>query len=149
MNQTSQASKEYLRNAVLTATPAQLQLMLYDGAIRFAARGKSALADKDYETAFNSLERAQRVVLQLSAGLRREINPQLCDQMASLYNFIYRRLIEANVQHSTRAVDEALTILRHQRETWVMLMDRLASDAGNTQSPADDEPMNSSLSIEG
>ncbi|RMF81866.1 MAG: flagellar export chaperone FliS [Planctomycetota bacterium] len=149
MNQQSQASKEYLRNAVLTATPAQLQLMLYDGGIRFAEQGKAALANKDYEAAFNALERAQRIVLQLSAGLRREVNPQLCDQMASLYNFIYRRLIEANVHHSTRAVDEALMILRHQRETWVMLMERLAEEAGGGNADASDEEDRPALSVEG
>jgi len=119
--------KTYLRNAILTARPEQLQLMLYDGAIRYAQRGRQALIDRDCEAAFNAFERAQRIVLQLHAGLNREVNPTLVDQMAALYDFIYRRLIDANVHHELKAVDDALRILRHQRETWVMLMEKLAS----------------------
>lgn len=123
---TTTASQEYLRNTVLTASPEQLQLMLYDGAIRFALRGREALERQDYEGAFNGLERAQRIVLELHSGLRREVNPALVDQMASLYNFIYRRLVEATMERSVKAVDEAVRILRHQRETWTLLMDKLA-----------------------
>lgn len=118
-------SKQYLRNAVLTATPEQLQLMLFDGAIRYAARGQEAIAAKDIEGMFNALDRAQRIVLQLSAGLRREANPQLVDQMTALCDFVYRRLIDANMKRDAEAVDDALRILRHQRETWVLLMEKV------------------------
>ncbi|HOO16032.1 MAG TPA: flagellar export chaperone FliS [Phycisphaerae bacterium] len=118
-------SKQYLRNAVLTASPEQLQLMLFDGAIRYATRGQEAMAAKDFEGMFNALDRAQRIVLQLSAGLRREVNPQLVDQMSALHDFVYRRLVDANMKRDPKAIDDALRILRHQRETWVLLMDRL------------------------
>jgi flagellar protein FliS len=119
------ASKQYLRNAVLTATPEQLQLMLFDGAIRYAVRGQEAIAAKDIEGMFNSLDRAQRIVLQLSAGLQREVNPQLVDRMSALYDFVYRRLIDANMKRDAQAVDDALRILRHQRETWALLMEKV------------------------
>lgn len=122
------ASQEYLKNAVMTAPPEQLQLMLLDGAIRFTLRGQDALGAKDYEGAFNGFERAQRIVLQLIAGLNREVNPELVDQMASLYHFIYDRLVEANHKHDARPADDALRILRHQRETWMMLLDKLAAE---------------------
>ncbi len=116
------ASQEYLKNAVMTASPEQLHLMLYDGAIRFATRGREAIEAKDREAAFNSLDRAQRIVLEMTAGINRDINPELADRMVSLYNFIYRRLVDANLEQDTGAVDDALRILRYQRETWVMLM---------------------------
>ena len=90
MNPSEKASREYLKNAVMTATPEQLQLMLFDGAIRFTLRGREALERDDVEGAFNGFERAQRIVLELNSGLRREVNPQLVDQTAALYDFIYR-----------------------------------------------------------
>ena len=124
---TASASQEYLKNAVLTASSEQLQLMLYDGAIRFALRGREALARQDYEGAFNGFDRAQKIVLELHNGLRREVNPALVDQMASLYNFVYRRLFESTMERSLKSADEAIGILRHQRETWVLLMDKLAA----------------------
>ena len=129
MSTTTLASQEYLKNTVMTASAEQLQLMLYDGAIRFATRGRDALERKDYEGAFNGLERAQRIVLELHNGLRRDANPALVDQMASLYNFIYRKLIEATMERDVACVDEAVRVLQHQRETWTLLMDKLKSDA--------------------
>lgn len=129
MTPTASFSQEYLKNTVLTATAEQLQLMLYDGAIRFATRGREALAAGDRAAAFEALDRAQRIVLELGEGLRPEVNPALAGQMASLYSFIYRRLVEANVQQDVQALDEALRILRHQRETWVLLMERLRGTA--------------------
>lgn len=126
----SNASQQYLKNAVLTATPEQLQLMLYDGAIRFATRGQEALAAKDRTAAFNALERAQRIMLELANGIRRDANPDLADRMAAVYNFVYRRLVDANLNQDAATVTEALQILRYERETWLMLMERLQQQAG-------------------
>lgn len=129
---TGTASNEYLKNAVLTASPERLQLMLYDGAIRFARQGRDALARKDYSTSCEKLLRAQRIVVEMEAGLRHDVNPELCQQLAALYHFVYTRLVDANLGHETAAVDEALRILEHQRETWIMLMQRIAgADEGD------------------
>lgn len=128
LNSPAHASKEYLKNAVMTASPEQLHLMLLDGAIRFTLRGREALEQRDIEGAFNAFERAQRIVLELNNGLRREVNPQLVDQLAALYDFIYRRLIDANIRRETKAADDALRILRHQRETWALLIEKLARE---------------------
>jgi len=128
-------SQEYLKNAVLTASPEQLQLMLYDGAIRFSTRGLEAIQAQDREAAFNALDRAQRIVLELSNGLRREVNPDLADQMSALYNFVFNKLVEANVNQDEQAIHDALRILRHQRETWVLLMEKLRSELYPTAGP--------------
>jgi flagellar protein FliS len=156
MNSSARASKEYLKNAVLTASPEQLQMMLLDGAIRYTLRGKEALERNDVEGAFNGFERAQRITLELNNGLRREVNPRLVDQMAALYDFIYRRLIDANIHRDPNAADDALRILRHQRETWVLLLEKLAREGAApaaSQSPpaseSPDAPPESSLSLEG
>ncbi len=121
----TKASQEYLKNAVLTASCEQLQLMLIDGAIRFSTRAREAIAARQVEPAFNALERAQRIVVELINGMKRDANPSLVDQMASLYNFIYRRLVDACIQRETGPVDDALRILRHQRETWVLLIEKI------------------------
>lgn len=140
-------SQEYLRNTVMTASPERLQLMLFDGGIRFATRGREALAASDLEGAYHALERAQRITLQLAAGLNREVNPELVDQMAGLYNFVYSRLVDGCLRRDVGPIDEALSVLRHLRETWTMLMDKVA--AFRAQDNAPPEPQRSSLSIEG
>jgi flagellar protein FliS len=136
MSSSTQAGQEYLRSAVLTASPEQLQLMLLDGAVRFATRGLEALRRREREAVFNALDRAQRIVLELGQGLRREVNPDLVDQMQALYNFIYRRLIDANLHLDEAALQDALQILRHQRETWALLIEKLAGAQAADRSSA-------------
>lgn len=117
-------SGEYLKSAVMTATPEKLQLMLYDGAIRFGRQAREALTARNFELSCEKLLRAQQIVTALQDGLRPEVNPQLCKQMSDLYQFIYGRLVAANTRHDATALDEALQILEHQRETWRMLMEK-------------------------
>lgn len=136
MSYSPKASQEYLKNAVMTATPEQLQLMLYDGAIKFATRGSEAMQAKDREATFNALERAQRIVLELANGIRPDVNPELAEQMAALYNFVYMRLVEGNLHQDPNCIEDALRVLRHLRETWVMLMDKIRQDQAQSPQPA-------------
>jgi flagellar protein FliS len=131
------APNSYLRDAVLTATPEQLQLMLYDGAIRFALQGRDALEARDYETSYERLARAQGIVLEMEQGLRHEVNPELCERMAALYGFIYRKLVAASVDKNTAAIDEALKILRMERETWVLLIEKVNAARAEAASAED------------
>jgi flagellar protein FliS len=151
MSYASQASYEYLRNTVLTASPEQLQLMLLDGAIRFAQRGREAIEKNQYEASFNALERAQRIVIELIQGMNRQVNPPLVDQMVALYDFIFRRLVEGHLNRDVKAIDDALRILRHQRETWALLIEKLAREAAHPASsatPGGQDP-GASLLVEG
>jgi flagellar protein FliS len=121
-------NQEYLKTKVMTASPEMLTLMLWDGAIRFSEQGKEAIQKKDIEGSYKALLRAQRIVMELNGGLRHEVDPELCGKLAALYNFIYRRLVDANLTKNPQLVDDALAIMRHQRETWVMLMDKLTKE---------------------
>lgn len=147
----TQASDEYLRNTVMTATPEQLQLMLYDGAIRFATQAREALAKSDFETSCEKLLRAQRIVLEMRNGLRPEVNPELCDQISALYDFVYNRLVDANMQRDPAAIDEALRILEHQRETWRLLIEKIRREGApqTADEPEAQEHSAASFSVEG
>jgi len=125
----SDASSAYLRDAVLTAPPEQLQMMLYDGAIRFARQAREAVQDGDLATSCEKLIRAQRIMLELQNGLRPEVNPSLCAQVGGLYTFVYRRLVDANLTRDVAKIDEALRILEHLRETWQLLLKKLRDEA--------------------
>ena len=153
------APNSYLRNAVLTATPEQLHLMLYDGAIRFSLQARDAIEAKDHEALYNKLSRAQAIIVEMQNGLRPEVNADLCERMAGIYAFLYRKLVDACVNRSMTDIDDALKILRYQRETWALLMDKVAkaragTDGPPAQAPAAHEPppgapAGSTLSIEG
>ena len=149
-----QAAQQYLRTKVLTATPEQLQLMLYDGALRFGEQAKVALQAKKYEESYNLISRVQKILTELTCSLKHEVAPDLCAKLAALYNFAYRRLIDANVRHDLPALDEAMSVLRFQRDTWAMLLDQLgkqkaAAVAGKIDMPAPDSRMEAKLSVAG
>lgn len=149
---TSSTQAEYLRSAVLTATPEQLQMMLYDGAIRFATQAREALEHRRFDQSCELLLKAQRIVLELENGLRPEVAPSLCKQLGSLYRFIYRRLVDANTQQNVEAIDDALRILKHQRETWELVIQKLRDGAPSAEVAFSTAPPNASpsahLSIE-
>jgi flagellar protein FliS len=118
------AVNPYLRQAILPASPQQLQLMLFEGATRFATQARDAIQAGRVEQAHTLLTRAQQIVCEMSQGLRHEAHPELCSRMAALYAFIYNKLVEANVRRDMRALQDALLILGHQRETWHLLMEK-------------------------
>src|SRR6266550_295348 len=121
----AQAAQNYLKTKVFTATPEQLQLMLYDGAIRFAEQARLALEQKNFEQSYNMISRVQKIITEMNYSLKHTVAPELCAKLASLYNYIYRKLVEASIEHTVASIDEALDLLRYQRQTWALLLDQL------------------------
>ncbi|MGH7215222.1 MAG: flagellar export chaperone FliS [Tepidisphaeraceae bacterium] len=148
------AAANYLRTKVMTATPEQLQLMLYDGAIRFAEQAKLALQQKNYEQSYHLISRVQKIITEFSCTLKHDVAPELCGKLASLYTYAYRKLIEANIDHTIEPLEEALGILRYQRETWMLLLDQLgktkaAAVAKKLNMPAPSARMEATISMQG
>jgi len=127
---------EYLKAKIMTARPDQLQTMLYDGAIRFCEQAREAVQNADAPTAHDRLMRAQRIVLELATSMKAELNPELCGKLAGLYNYVYRLLVDANLHKDLQKVDEALELLRYQRETWVLALEKLRLDRCGDAPPA-------------
>lgn len=132
MNQTN----PYLRTKILTASPEELRLMLYDGAIKFCHQGLQTLDDPQRETSYNALVRAQRIVLELTTSLNHKQAPELCERLSALYTYIYRRLVDANFNRDAAAIQEAIKLLEFERETWVMLMKKLSDEGFVRTAPA-------------
>jgi flagellar protein FliS len=149
-----QVAQNYLRTKVLTATPEQLQLLLYDGAIRFGEQARIALQNKNYEQSFLLLDRTQKIVNELRITLKHDVAPELCGKLASLYNYAFKKLVDANIDHRVEDLDEALNILKYQRQTWAMLLEQLAKEkaglaAQRIDMPAPNSRMEASLSVHG
>jgi len=148
------AAQSYLKTKVLTATPEQLQMMLFDAGIRSCEQARIALQNKDYEKSFQSLSKAQAIVNQLLCALNNDVAPDLCKKLRSLYTFAYRRLVDANLNHRIEPLEEAMNVLKYQRETWAMLMQQLAQKkagaaASSLDIPAPDPRMEASISMQG
>jgi flagellar secretion chaperone FliS len=121
-------TSEYLKTKIMTASSEQLQLMLYDGAIRFCEQARHAIEAKNIEAGYTAITKAENIVLELQNGLRDEIAPELCTKMRALYLYCYEQLVKANLKRQTPFVDDALKILRHLRETWVMVMEKTQNE---------------------
>jgi flagellar secretion chaperone FliS len=149
-----QAAQKYLQTKVLTATPEQLQMMLFDGALRFCEQARVAMQRQRYEESYSLIGKVQKIVLEMTTSLKHNVSPDLCKKLAALYTFAYKRLVTANLQHDPAALDEALQVLRYQRETWAMLMQQLAQQkagavARQLDIPAPSSRMEASLSMQG
>lgn len=118
-------AQQYLETHILTAPREDLLVMLFDGAIRFAGQAKPKIASRDFEGSCKLLIKAQRIVIELMTSLQKDLlEPAVYQNLMGLYNFVYFRLVNANVKKDAAPVDEALKILVHLRETWAMAIDK-------------------------
>lgn len=127
MDVNQKQANPYLKTKVLTASPEELRLMLYEGAIKFCHQAGTALENSEREAAYHSLMKAQKIVLELSTSLNHDVDPDLCSKLSALYTYIYRRLVDANIQQDQNAVQEAVKLLEYEKNTWQMLLERLAT----------------------
>ena len=111
-----QALNQYKQNTVLTATPEELTLMLYEGAIKFMNIGKYSIENKNYEKTHSSLMRAQDIITELSYSL--DMNYEISKELRGLYDFVLSKLVDANIKKDINALDEALVIVNDMRDTW-------------------------------
>jgi flagellar protein FliS len=146
------AAQQYLRTSVLTATPEQLQLMLYDGAVRFCEQAREALEKKNYEQMGIGVSKAQKIITELLTALRPDVYPQLCDKLSAIYKYVYRLLIDASTQHHLESIDEAIKLLKFQRETWATVLNQAGREkagiaANKLAIPAPEPRMEASISM--
>lgn len=120
----------YLRTKVLTASPEELRLLLLDGAIKFARQGREGLAAKNYEASYNGISQARDIVMELLTSIRPEHDPELCERVKSVYAFMYTELVSASMEKSVTKIDAVIKLLEFERETWALLMDKLAAERG-------------------
>ncbi len=138
----NQPADTYLKNKVMTASPEQLRLMLYDGAMKFCRQAQHATVQNDCEGMYHALLRAQKIVLELMNSLNHEVDPDLCDKMTALYSYIYRRLVDASLERDDQVIGECLNLIEYERQTWMMLMDKLQkirAEGGDSVSEAKDQ----------
>lgn len=137
---TEATGNPYLRDAVLTASPEQLQLMMYDGCIRNALQARDAIERKEFETSYERLTRAQNIIIEMRNGLNYDVNRELCERVAGIYGFLYRKLLDANIHRDTSAIDDAMKVLRIERETWRLVVEKISQSRDGDQAGAPDQP---------
>ena len=109
---------QYRQNAIETATPARMVVMLYDGAIRFLTQALAATAAKRYGEQSQLIGKAQSIIAHLHDTLNPETGRAFAGPLLGIYTGLLRTLTEANIKNQTEPVENAIAILRELRETW-------------------------------
>lgn len=108
--------QSYQTNAVQTASPGELTLMLYNGCLKFIAQAKKAIEDKDIEARNTNLLKAQKIIQELMVTLNMEY--EVAKSMMTMYDYIYRRLVEANIKSDISILEEVEGYVKEFRDTW-------------------------------
>ena len=111
--------QEYQKGSVNGASPLQLVVMLYDGAIRFMEAGKYGIEHQDLEIQNKNLQKAQKIVMELMSCLDMEKGGEIAANLLALYSYVLNELVEANVGDKAEPVDRCIKILCDLRESWV------------------------------
>ena len=112
--------EQYQRNKVLTATPAEVTLMLYEGAIKFCIIAIMAIENNEMEKAHNNIMKTQRIIEEFRNTLDRQY--EVAEDFDRIYVYVLRRLFEANVRKDKEILEEVNGHLRSLRDTWKEVM---------------------------
>ena len=113
---------EYQRNKIMTASPAEVTLMLYEGAIKFCNIAIMAIGQKDLEKAHVNIMKTQRIIEEFRNTLDRKY--EVAEDFDRIYVYVLRRLFEANITKDSTILEEVNTHLRSLRDTWKEVMKR-------------------------
>lgn len=112
----NKAVYQYQQNSIMTATPEELTLMLYNGCIKGIRLARVGLEDNDYEKANLYLCKAQAIIRELRATL--DMKYDIAKNLYDLYTYFLDRLIEANVKKESGILDEVEQFVIDLRDTW-------------------------------
>lgn len=112
--------QQYNNNKILTASPAELTLMLYEGAIKFCNIAIMAVENKDIEKAHIHITKTERIIDYFRQTL--DMTYPVSEDFERVYAYLSRRLVEANVKKDKEILEEVNTHLRSMRDTWKEVM---------------------------
>ena len=117
------AYSQYANNRILTASPAELTLMLYEGAIKFCNIAIMAIENKDIQKAHNNIMKVQRIIEEFQITL--DFKYPIANDFNNVYSYLMDRLREANMTKDKEILEEVNGHIRTMRDTWKEVM-RLA-----------------------
>lgn len=114
------AYSQYNNSKILTASPSELTLMLYEGAIKFCNVAEVAIEQKDIQKAHDNIVKTQRIIDYLRQTL--DMKYPVAQDFENMYMYLSKRLVEANMRKDKAIIEEVLEHLRSIRDTWKEVM---------------------------
>ncbi|MDI3508326.1 MAG: flagellar secretion chaperone FliS [Clostridiales bacterium] len=112
--------QQYQQNSIMTASPGELILLLYDGAIKFIKQAKVYIDEKDMQKANNAILKAEDIVAELMTDLDPDYD--ISHDLYSLYEFINDCLVRANIKKDKELLDQSLDLINDMRQTWAQVV---------------------------
>lgn len=119
---------QYQQAQVDTASPERLLLMLYEGAIRFLNAARKGLDERKFDVAHQNIVKAQDILVEFMATLNMKDGGEVAQNLFDLYEYLNRRLGQANLEKSVALVDEVLGFVRDLHEAWVIAAKNVAAE---------------------
>lgn len=116
MSVQTNAYNAYKQNSVTTASPGELTLMLYNGCLKFLGKAKVAIGEKNIQEKNLNLQKSQAIITELMSTLNMDID--ISKQMLPLYEYMNRRLVEANMKNDIAIIEEVEGLTTEFRDTW-------------------------------
>ncbi|MDO6355398.1 flagellar export chaperone FliS [Caloramator sp. CAR-1] len=112
------ALNAYQQNSIFTASKEKLLLMLYDGLVKFIRLAIVGIEEKDIKKAHENFIKAQNIILEFMATLNMEVGGEIAKSLMLLYDYMYRRLVEANTKKDKAIAEEVLGFAEELKETF-------------------------------
>ncbi len=132
--------KNYKEVEIETASGLKLVVMLYTGAIKFLNIAKDGISNKKLDIANNNIIKAQDIISELMTSLNFDAG-EIAHNLYSLYIYINRRLLEANIEKNTEIINEIIKLLVTLKEAWETIL--------KTQKKSESINKSNSLNIKG
>lgn len=114
------AAKAYGNNRIETATPAELTLMLYEGAVKFCNIAIAGLEKEDYEKVNTNIQKCRNIIVELTSTLNMKY--PVAEDFKRMYDYIFALLTEANMKKDMELLERALEELHGMRDVWKEVM---------------------------
>lgn len=108
--------QKYQQQSVMTMTPGEMLLKLYDEVITQLSAVRQFNLEKDYQGANASLKKAQRIISYLNQTL--DFQYEISGSLSALYDYFLRRLVDANIHKDNEPIDEVLPMISELRDTF-------------------------------
>lgn len=118
-------TREYQKNAVNGSSPLQLVVMLYDGALKHMEAGRKAMAHADRERQNASLQKAQKIIMELMSCLDMNEGGEIAKNLLSLYSYVLNELVVGNMTDDEEAIARCMKVLNDLRESWRQIQESL------------------------
>jgi flagellar secretion chaperone FliS len=116
-------TNQYLANTVNAASPEQLMLMLYDGAVRFISLAIQAIDNGQIDKRAYYINKTSAIVTEFAATLDHNQDAKLAEDLDALYSYMLGRMLEANLKNDTEPLLEVKTMLSDLRATWAQAIE--------------------------